>query len=243
MPFDQAAKALDRRSSAERPRVCSRSLIAAPIPSPGIGATAMRGLRRCIGGWWSRSNSRAAASIRSPDALRSTSPAPGRNRSEIRLAAPRSRRGGAVSPAHSGWPAARALRSRRSADCRGARPRSGPARSRRSGPPVAATMVDSMPRSVGPAVDDQRDPAAEALEHMLGAGRADRPLALAEGAARGRPAARSRACIARMGGHAERDGRQARGNERGDAAHRPAAAPPASTGPANAPGSSTRLGR
>ncbi len=47
-------------------------------------------------------------------------------------------------------------------------------RSRRSRPSVAATMVNSRPRSVGPASMIERDPPAEDFADMLGPGRADR---------------------------------------------------------------------
>ena len=72
----------------------------------------------------------------------------------------------------------------------------GPGRSSRSGPPVAATMVDSSPRSVGPPsmISGIRPPrlfsTCSARVGLI------EPLALAEGAARGRPTARSSACIA-----------------------------------------------
>ena len=133
--------------------------------------------------WWSRSNSFAAASARSPERLRLASPRPARSRSDIRrlgvaaLAA-------AASTAHNGLRAGPAPRSRRYRESRH-RPRSGPGRSSRSGPPVAATMVDSRPRSVAPASMIERDASAEALQHMLGPRRADRPAGLAEGAASG----------------------------------------------------------
>ena len=62
-----------------------------------------------------------------------------------------------------------------------------------------------------------------------------RPLALADGAASGRPDAASSACIAGWAGTRSAMRRQAGGDEAGDAGIRRAAARPASAAPANAP--------
>ncbi len=89
-------------------------------------------------------------------------------------------------------------------------------------------------------VDDQRDSPAEALQHMLGAGRADRAAGV--GRRRGeRPPDRAQQRLhRRMRGNAKADGRQAGGDDRGDAGVRRAAERPASAGPANAASASAR---
>ena len=113
------------------------------------------------------------------------------------------------------------------------RDRSGPGRSKRGGPPVSATMVDSRPCAVGAAVDDQRDAAAEAGEDMLGAGRADPAAGI--GGRGGERAADGVEQVAhrRMGGRADRDRRQAGGDQGGDRRARAQAAGRGSAGPAN----------
>ena len=206
------ARGLGARAARRR-----RSLIAAPRPSSGIGATAIarrgRGSASC-----SRSNRLAAASTRSPEALRwrrrATAPKPISHSSGSRLGRVEAERLGRRIMA--GELAGRFDRRRRrpTASPRSIGPGGAGGARRRS----ARRWSNSRPCSVGAAVDDQRDAAAEAGEDMLGAGRAD-PAAGIGGRGGERPAGRlEQVAHRRMGGRAERDRRQARGDQRGDPA-------------------------
>ena len=165
----------------------------------------------------SLSNRLAAASTRSPEALSVASPATApKPISHSSRRAPRRRRAAAAWPAHNGcasWPGA----SIAAAVVRRARPRSiGPGRSRRGGPPVSATMVDSRPCAVGPpsTISGMRPPRlARTCSARVGL---IRPLALAEGAASGRADRVEQVAHRRMGGRADRDRGEAGGDQRGD---------------------------
>ncbi len=163
----------------------------------------------------SASNRLAAASTRSPEALSVASPAtapkPISHSSGAAVDRVEPERLAGRIMARRAGPAPRSRR--RSA---ASRPRSiGPGRSRRGA--AAGQRDDRRFQAVRgrPAIDDQRDPAAEARPATCAA-RVGliRPLALADGAASGRPAAASSARIAGCAGHADRDRRQARRDQR-----------------------------
>ena len=133
------------------------------------------------------------------------------------------RRAGAAWPAHNGWRAGRAPRSAPAAALRRSSAevdRAGPQQARPCSP---VDRDDGRFEAVRgrAAVDDQRDPAAEAGEDMLGAGRADPAAGIGRGRGERPAGRREQVAHRRMGGRAERDGRQAGGDQRGDAA-RPA---------------------
>ena len=164
-----------------------------------------------------RSNSLAAASTRSPEALSVASPATGAEADQpFAGSGARRRRGAAAWPAHNGWRAGRALRSRPAASSVAGRGRSGRGGAGGAGRRSAATIVHSRPCAVGPpsTISGMRPPRlARTCSARVGL---IRPLALADGAASGLPTASSRSRIAGWAGRAERDRRQAGGDQRGD---------------------------
>ena len=246
-PQDRSAKLPDVRTmglvgcrrgpfSSERGAAArlSRSRMAAAMPSPGIGATAMRGCGAGVG--LVQQVEQARRGFDRVAALAQGDVAGDRAEADqiFVVRAPRSRRAAAAWPAHNGWRAGRALRSPRLASFDRFGSRSGRAaavaaarRSRRRW--SIRSRAGSRPPSMTSGIRPPR-----LSEHMAGPGRADQAAGV--GRRRGeRPAARLEQRLhRRMGGNAQRDRRQAGGDDAGDAAPRGAAARPASAAPANA---------
>ena len=127
----------------------SRSRMAAAMPSPGIGAMAMRLLGVRVGLVKQVEQARRrfdrVAGFAQRDVAR-TGPKPIRYSSVL----PRSRRGAAACAAHNGWRAGPGASIAQARFASAASTSIGPRRSSRKRPSVAATMVDSMPRWVAP---------------------------------------------------------------------------------------------
>ena len=219
--------------------LCSRSRMAAARPSPGMGATAILGSRR---GNRPDAAGRTAAPRLRPDrllALSVASPATGAE-ADQKFAVARFRR---IQPQRLARRIMAGEHARR-LDRRPSLPRAstsiGPRRSSRSGPPVAATIVDSMPRSVAPpSMISGMRPSRLASTCAARVGLI-RPLALADGAASGLAVACSSACMAGCAGtRSAMVGRPAVTSE-AIGASVPAAARPGSAARANARSASAR---